>query len=153
MLISLTRSTAAVAGATSAISTGTALTNDTSTGPDEYIKKLQERRAFLLRGRKRENYEPVKIAILDSGINPKHPSSKYIKGYKDFVSASQEYVDCTGHGTDGVLIVNAIIPEAHVYVARVFEEEPTDVETLSAVANVSSFRFTKSIICFTTNSE
>jgi subtilisin family serine protease len=105
---------------------------------DEYMKMLTNRHDLLLGGNKIETYESVRIAILDSGIDPAHPNYENIRGYKDFVSQTDEHIDKTGHGTNGVVVTFAVVPEAHVYVARVFEKEPTDSTTPSVVAQVRS---------------
>jgi subtilisin family serine protease len=102
------------------------------------MKRLTNRRHFLLDGEKIETYEPVRIAILDSGIDANHPIDRYIRGYMDFMSETDDHLDRTGHGTNGVLVTLAVVPDAHVYVGRVFEEEPTHPNTPSVVARVCS---------------
>jgi subtilisin family serine protease len=105
---------------------------------DEYMKRLANRLAFLLEGNKIDTYEPVGIAILDSGIDAKHPISLSVRGYMDFMSETDNHLDMTGHGTNGVLATIAVAPDANVFVARVFEEEPTHPNTPSVVARVCS---------------
>lgn len=73
----------------------------------------------------------VKIAILDSGINLKHPAFKgAIKGYKNFTGGDEDDVeDETGHGTHCAGIIAAreiapdgmcgIAPQSELYVAKV----------------------------------
>jgi hypothetical protein len=96
---------------------------------------------LLRRKRKAGGYHPVKVAILDTGIDSKSPYWKKIKGYKDFVAVEeQEGIDKTGHGTNGVYLIFKVIPEVEVYVARVWDsQKPTEVTpTLVAQVHIQS---------------
>ncbi|KFY92627.1 hypothetical protein V500_04124 [Pseudogymnoascus sp. VKM F-4518 (FW-2643)] len=114
--------------------TGGITTDRAISEADEYMKKLQNRRDFLLDCTTIDTYKPVKIAILDSGLDAKHPVNPFIRGYKDFTLETENRLDKTRHGTNGVLATFAVVPDAHVYVARVFDEEPTHLNTPSVVA-------------------
>jgi hypothetical protein len=92
---------------------------------------------LLRKKRKAGGYHPVKLAILDSGIDSKSPYWKRIKDYKDFVAAEeQEGIDKTGHGTKGVCLILKVIPEVEVYVARVFDDETATEVTPKLVGEV-----------------
>ncbi|KAK2596355.1 hypothetical protein N8I77_013249 [Diaporthe amygdali] len=75
-----------------------------------------------------EQHEPVKVAVLDTGIlkdnYTKH--SKSIKKYRDYVTDKETSpTDTSGsiHGTHIVELVLKTFKDAHIYVARVFEQE------------------------------
>jgi hypothetical protein len=80
-------------------------------------------------------HDPVKIAILDTGITG--PYYQYIADYKDFVTGmDDEPIDNTHHGTNGVHLTLQIIPNAKIYVARVFEDDKANKKTPSLLAEV-----------------
>lgn len=82
-----------------------------------------------------EAYEPVRIAILDTGIKPNDRYARFIKGYKDFVTGDDTVrVDNTGHGTNGVKLIYKVCPNAQVFVARVFENSVAGDETQKYMA-------------------
>ncbi|KAF3926251.1 hypothetical protein ABW20_dc0104105 [Dactylellina cionopaga] len=96
------------------------------------------------------NYEPdgsikhqrVKVAIIDSGISPKHPHSHLIQEFKDFVDpGNKELVDehPTRHGSTGVELLVKISPEADIYTARVFKDVLADEKTQELAAEVRYF--------------
>ena len=92
---------------------------------------------LLRRKRKAGGYHPVKIAILDSGIESSSPFRKRIKDYEDFVTPEDQVgIDKTGHGTKGVCLTFKVIPEAHVYVARVWDSQNSTSATPELVAKV-----------------
>ncbi|KAK7993442.1 peptidase family M3 [Apiospora arundinis] len=69
----------------------------------------------------------IKVAIIDTGINPDHQLSRAIKKYKDFTGGSKMMADNTGHGTDAVKLVYEMCSDTvEVYVARVWEREKDD---------------------------
>ncbi|KAI0438322.1 peptidase S8/S53 domain-containing protein [Xylaria telfairii] len=106
---------------------------------------------------KEDHDRPVRIAILDSGIDEGHPdlerprarkfqvdgpnitpiASKHeksqldrIKGYKDFCSENSKPMDCYGHGTQVAGIILRRAPRAELVIARVCQRnyaEPTRV--------------------------
>lgn len=75
----------------------------------------------------------VKIAILDSGVQKKHPDLK-IAGGISFVGAPNEYEDTNGHGTHVAGIIGAqnnmigtigVAPDASLYIVKVMNEAGT----------------------------
>lgn len=76
----------------------------------------------------RKNKRRVRIAVLDTGINMKHPEinarKERIKGFhceiKGLEGRANE--DSSGHGTSTALLLMQVAPEADIYVARVFRE-------------------------------
>ena len=84
-----------------------------------------------MRARKRlkvtdDTYKPVKVAILDTGLEPDHNMADRIQ-YEDFVDRSQKSrKDNTSHGTISVDLILKVYVEAELFVARVFETDQTD---------------------------
>lgn len=107
-----------------------------SNAADDWFQRLESMSLLLEKNRNAKDYHPVKIAILDTGIDGKHPYWSRIKGYKDFVEGKKEGVDNTGHGTNGVHLIFKILPEAHIYVARVFKNKEANDATADLMAEV-----------------
>ncbi|KAL7965773.1 peptidase S8/S53 domain-containing protein [Trichoderma sp. SZMC 28014] len=87
----------------------------------------------------------VRIAILDTGCDNDSPFfhlpsySSRLKGWKDYVDGSEEWVDKHGHGTHLVSLIMDIAIDADVYIARV-AADATELSTASEnVAKVRSF--------------
>lgn len=67
----------------------------------------------------------IKVAIIDSGIDPSHPEfvgKKNIHGY-DFVSKKKRLTDAWGHGTHVTGIVLQIAPDVSIYSYRVLDNK------------------------------
>ncbi|PMD49669.1 subtilisin-like protein, partial [Hyaloscypha bicolor E] len=69
---------------------------------------------------------PVKIAILDTGVDlPKPPCDKFqdrIAGYKDWVDLDDTIQqDLDGHGTHSTALLMKVAPNATIYIERVFK--------------------------------
>jgi hypothetical protein len=104
---------------------------------DDWFKHLDRMDGLLSRKRKAGDYNPVKLAILDSGIDSKSRYWNRIKEYKDFVATEkQEGIDNTGHGTTGVYLTLKVIPKVEAYVARVWESQKATKATPALVAEV-----------------
>lgn len=77
--------------------------------------------------------EPVKIAILDCGFDPKNPLlimedqqlDPRIKGAKSFVhgSESTNIQDEIGHGTHALGLLLQTAPCAEIYIAKIADQE------------------------------
>ncbi|KAK1547677.1 extracellular alkaline serine protease [Colletotrichum paranaense] len=77
-----------------------------------------------------ENYSKVKIAVLDTGIDPECQFIDEIDDYADFVNpGSRVKLDRTGHGTSVVDLIYRVYQHAEIYVARVFESNNATPET------------------------
>lgn len=82
-------------------------------------------------------YKRVRIAVLDTGLRETSPHWSRIQHYEDFVSkGNTKGVDKTGHGTNSVHLIFKIIADAHIYVARVFENEKSNKDTISFIIDV-----------------
>lgn len=94
-----------------------------------------------------DRHEPVKVAILDTGIleNNYKKLINSIKKYKDYVTpndGSPADISQSSHGTHIVELVLKTFNSAHIYVARVLEQEKLHndnqiEEAQSRIANVS----------------
>lgn len=77
--------------------------------------------------------EPVRIAILDSGLDPEHPSviedqqlaNPRIKEARSFVHGTEPHDirDKIGHGTHALGLLLKVAPCAEIYVARIAKRE------------------------------
>ncbi|KAL2692043.1 hypothetical protein Neosp_002446 [[Neocosmospora] mangrovei] len=77
-----------------------------------------------------QTYKPVRVAVIDTGINGSDIYAKHIRGYRDFVANKDDIKqDNTGHGTNSVKLVYKVCADAEVYVARVFEYDEADDDT------------------------
>jgi len=98
----------------------------------------------LLNSGRSEGDVPVRVAVLDTGIDPLHPLVDKIHDYRDFVDkkctpGQQLRKDNTGHGTNMVYLLHKTAPCVEIYVARVFSEDTGNSETALNVAEVSIF--------------
>ncbi|KAJ4124681.1 hypothetical protein NW765_014208 [Fusarium oxysporum] len=75
-----------------------------------------------MRGDRKDPYERVKIAIIDSGLHDRE-RDRYQTEYKDFsVVATND----SWHGTCCAGIIQGMYEEARLYIARVFERDHAD---------------------------
>ncbi|KAK8023582.1 hypothetical protein PG993_011648 [Apiospora rasikravindrae] len=85
---------------------------------------------YILKANKGDAYKPVKIAVLDTGVDPHDAASVYIDGYRDFVSGDDSIKrDNTGHGTTSVNLIFDMCESASVHVARIFEQDEASDNT------------------------
>ncbi|KAJ5261225.1 hypothetical protein N7478_011820 [Penicillium angulare] len=113
---------------------GTTMTvSDASSPSDKWLERIDKEFCSLLRAKSkadRKSYAPVKIAVLDTGIHPQHYNVSNITDYKDFVNPlGQGKSDLTGHGSIGVSLTYKLLPNAQVYVGRVFETSQANNNT------------------------
>ncbi|XXG96336.1 hypothetical protein Hte_002618 [Hypoxylon texense] len=84
---------------------------------------------------------PVKIAILDTGIDLNHPDvearSENIKGKYNWLNEKfrNGVHDRNGHGTFGSGILLDYAPDAHLYVAKIAEDRPSSPRIIAQAIN------------------
>lgn len=88
--------------------------------------------------------EPVRIAILDSGLDPENPfliedqemSNPRIKEARSFINGSDTHDirDEIGHGTHALGLLLKVAPCAEIYVARIARRETLDPNTYDDIA-------------------
>lgn len=88
--------------------------------------------------------EPVRIAILDSGLDPESPfliedqqlDNPRIKEMRSFVHGTgpREIRDEIGHGTHALGLLLKVAPCAEIYVARIARRETLDPNTYDDIA-------------------
>jgi subtilisin family serine protease len=69
---------------------------------------------------------PVKIAVLDTGLDLGHPfiqGAKRIKEARNFVDHHSSMADTHGHGTHVAALLLKVAPYAQIYVAKVATAE------------------------------
>ncbi|KAL5608704.1 hypothetical protein FOVSG1_003385 [Fusarium oxysporum f. sp. vasinfectum] len=75
-----------------------------------------------MRGDRKDPYERVKIAIIDSGLHDRE-RGRYRAEYKDFTDV---HMNDSWHGTCCAGIIQGMYEEARLYIARVFERDHAD---------------------------
>jgi hypothetical protein len=90
--------------------------------------------------------EPVRIAILDSGLDPENPfliedqqlANPRIKEARSFIhgTESHDIRDEIGHGTHALGLLLKVAPCAEIYVARIARGETLGPNTYDDVAKV-----------------
>lgn len=96
----------------------------------------------ILKAKDGDVYDKVKIAVLDTGVDPCDAASVYIDGYRDFVSGNDSVkCDNTGHGTTSVNLIFDMFDSASVHVVRIFETDVANENTHDIAIQVSSTFF------------
>jgi subtilisin family serine protease len=77
----------------------------------------------------------IKVAIIDSGVNPAHPHVGGVAGGTKITSSeadsSNEYLDYIGHGTAVAGAIREKAPDAELYAVKVFDRAlTTNVEAI-----------------------
>ena len=91
-----------------------------------------------------DHAEPVRIAILDSGLDPENPfliedqrlANPRVKKARSFVhgTESNDMRDEIGHGTHALGLLLKVAPCAEIYVARIARRETLDPNTYNDIA-------------------
>lgn len=89
-------------------------------------------------------FEPVRIAILDSGFDPRNPlvinddqqPDPRIKGVQNFVRGTGplDIQDEIGHGTHALGLLLSVATCAEIYIARVANQETLGRDSYDAIA-------------------
>ena len=92
--------------------------------------------------------EPVRIAILDSGLDLANPfltedqqqANPQIKEARSFVHGTEPHQtqDEIGHGTHALGLLLKVAPSAEIYVARVARRETLNTNTFNDITKVRS---------------
>lgn len=98
---------------------------------DQWLEKL-EHTTRLFRSQAIQNGSPVKIAILDTGINPYHPwppIDNAILKLDSFWHSGRaaDEMDYQGSGTYIACLLSKIAPFAKLYIAKVVDDAPLDL--------------------------
>jgi hypothetical protein len=73
--------------------------------------------------------KPVRIAVIDSGVNPSHPHIARVNGGWP----ESDFLDRLGHGTAVMAAIQEKAPDAEYFVVRIFDRElRTNIDTLLA---------------------
>jgi subtilisin family serine protease len=76
---------------------------------------------------------PVRIGIIDSGVNPRHPHVGNIVGGVSILGDRRDpsYVDHLGHGTAVAALIHEKAPQAHLFAVKVFQQSlATNLDTV-----------------------
>jgi hypothetical protein len=72
-----------------------------------------------------QDHAPIKIAVLDTGVDIKHPfikgcmKSSRIKETRSFVPGDMAIEDTCGHGTHASASILKVAPKVRIYVAKI----------------------------------
>ncbi|SMQ51046.1 unnamed protein product [Zymoseptoria tritici ST99CH_3D7] len=96
-----------------------------------------------------EHVEPVRIAILDSGLDPDSPfliedqqlATPRVREARSFVRGSEIYDvrDEIGHGTHALGLLLKVAPFAEIYVARIARQETLDSDAYNDIAKAIDY--------------
>ncbi|OJJ96323.1 hypothetical protein ASPACDRAFT_125874 [Aspergillus aculeatus ATCC 16872] len=89
---------------------------------DDLIRTMQC--PSTLRGR----YQPVRIAIIDTGLHPTYRSRLNVVEYKDLIDNRLTMRDNTWHGTLSATLAAGACDNAELYIARIFDTKDADIE-------------------------
>ena len=85
----------------------------------------------------------VSVAIIDSGLNPRHPHVGAVAGGVAFslddsgkIRQSDDYIDRRGHGTALAGIVRAKAPQVELYAVKIFRDPVTPNDPLTTSLEV-----------------
>lgn len=80
----------------------------------------------------------VRVALIDSGVNPRHPHVGAVAGGVTFslhengeVQQSDDYIDRRGHGTALAGILRLKAPQAELYAVKIFSDPTTPNDPLT----------------------
>ena len=108
---------------------------------EKWVKEFERLCRFLSKNTDLD-IPKIKVAVLDSGIDPTHPFIEQFwrrapseeNAYHDFVSFKCDATpeDQDGHGKFVASIILRFAPHVELYVARVAERNKTDIRHLSS---------------------
>ncbi|KAF4461645.1 hypothetical protein FALBO_11549 [Fusarium albosuccineum] len=113
---------------------------------EAWFDELDELNSILtnMPGEIDHHYRPIRIAVLDTGMDGKDPFARQLRGYRDFVSGEDHVkLDKTGHGTNSVKLIFKVYDQAEVYVARVFENNRANDDTQDLM--LKAIRYSKEV--------
>jgi subtilisin family serine protease len=99
---------------------------------------------------RKDRQKPVRVAILDTGINLGHPEfqrAAQLKKFKEargFPNSLDPYSDRNGHGTHGASVLMRTSPHAVLYIARIADDNGNIFaeDNYAAVVEVYSVQYT-----------
>jgi subtilisin family serine protease len=105
------------------------------------MSQVVERTHTLLERERLRRDPPVRIAILDSGVDKHLHALEEVHECRGFAPLpSHDYFDRVGHGTHSIGLLRKVAPNARIYVAKVTEADEAgkrDVPNHVSIANAS----------------
>ncbi|GJD04006.1 extracellular alkaline serine protease [Colletotrichum higginsianum] len=102
---------------------------------EDWFKMVDSLNLVLSVDSENNDYQKIRVAVLDTGITPKAAEGFDIQDrmYRDFTDCPDENMrDDTGHGTSVVDLVYKMCEPAEVYVARVMEKSHATTNSVDA---------------------
>jgi subtilisin family serine protease len=96
---------------------------------DKWFRTLESTVHLEVGTNRKDSQKPVRIAILDTGVDGTHPEiqsalqEKRIVAHKGFPPSLDPLRDQNGHGTHGVSVLMKTAPTAVIYVGRVANDD------------------------------
>ncbi|TDZ16268.1 hypothetical protein Cob_v010829 [Colletotrichum orbiculare MAFF 240422] len=106
---------------------------DVPPSSDRWFSQFQKLSTIthLRRGDRDASCKPVKIAILDTGLDPAY-SSRGTVGFRDFVDErNRGFLDSSGHGTSAFQLMQKVHKDAQIFIGRVWESRQATSSTAS----------------------
>lgn len=108
------------------------------TESDKWFKRLEDETHEFMRPLK---LKKIHIAILDTGVDMRHPLLKAriaAKDCWDFVEDSLDICDKVGHGTHTTFLLMKTAPRARIFCGRVWRTRREEKDTGQLVAKVNT---------------
>lgn len=105
----------------------------------------------LIERDRKDRQKPVRIALLDTGVDIRHPQFKRtqefntFRGFRGFPNSLDPLSDRNGHGTHGASVLLRTAPHAVLYIARIADDQgniaaENDYESVVKVSTVPRSR-------------
>lgn len=97
-------------------------------------------------------FKPVRIAIIDTGFDPRHPLilsqdhrqvDSRIKAAQNFANGAdpRDVQDVVGHGTHALGLLLTVATCAEIYIAKVANQENVERDSYNAIAKVRFLKY------------
>ncbi|KAH8880194.1 hypothetical protein GQ53DRAFT_813446 [Thozetella sp. PMI_491] len=120
-----------------------------ATSSSMWFKRLDSLN-HVLQAEPGDSYRKVRIAVLDTGVDPQDAVALDLAGYRDFVDGDDSQMrDNSGHGTKSLNLIFQVCEPAEVFALRIFDwdEESHNTQDLATQAIGWSIENNIDIVC------